>query len=556
MDVIQYPTLEDVKKKNVAHGKLIAVDRHSSSHGMMMFSGVSDKFTLKEGEGGFVIVHEHKSEMDGTVENIYRADEGALQRISEIAERENLYAWGKMRIDPQKDNRPVVFDYSSSSGITLFTDDRIGNTFSFNCETAKFYGGGKVISEINEIFNSFLTEDRLISQKQTPVTDARVIEMKKMWFPEYKEPKVFDVNGQAADSGKWDCPQCNAQGNEGKFCFNCGQPKPCTQNEADAVKKEAEEWVYNGGDWECPECGQGGNQGKFCLNCGRWRPDLDPGRDKKQKEQSGTVQPSESARKVGIPNGITEMMKAMKLFPEDKPDEQLTALLGTEVAHGRLISFESSSWSNGMSINSHREDSTKAVWADDKTAVTRYIQQGIYDAAVTEFTAGEKAAAELEEFIRSKNLTNLSKLSFDSSKNGPFANMTDVSGGTHYCIVFDDSSVGGRSFEAFTIDPAALDQHGGESITAKLREFTDRLCTESVIVSSRREPPRTGGMQGFCGITAAADPGEPTKKGGIAHTASGVGETCGKWTCSECGYDENTGKFCNNCGCPQKADQS
>ncbi len=57
---------------------------------------------------------------------------------------------------------------------------------------------------------------------------------------------------QAAASG-WTCAKCGQTGNTGKFCSNCGAPKP------DAA-------------WTCAKCGQTGNTGKFCSNCGAVKP--------------------------------------------------------------------------------------------------------------------------------------------------------------------------------------------------------------------------------------------------------------------------------------------
>ncbi|MCL1835839.1 MAG: SPFH domain-containing protein [Oscillospiraceae bacterium] len=50
----------------------------------------------------------------------------------------------------------------------------------------------------------------------------------------------------------WTC-ECGHEGNAGKFCAECGKPKPQT------------------GDWNC-ECGHEGNTGKFCAECGKPRP--------------------------------------------------------------------------------------------------------------------------------------------------------------------------------------------------------------------------------------------------------------------------------------------
>ena len=557
----EYPTLKDVKQMNIPHGKLIAADRHSSSHGMMALSGVSDTFTLKEVNGEYVLLHSHKTDMDGTTEKLYRADAQALQKIAEIAERENLYAWGEMQIDPEKDSRPKIYDFSSSSGITLYTDDSIQNRFSFNCDTARYYGAGDVIDEINKIFSSYITDENFISEKQIPITDPNILEMKKNYF---KMPIGVDPSKQtplSANLGAWKCPECNAEGNTGKFCTECGtlRPAPVTEKTEPETKPEPEpeqEWTYSGGAWTCPLCNGEGNEGKFCATCGSWRPDLDPNKDKRPKaDLTPQVQPGHPMFK-GYPGAMgisgqkpdeqpekqeqpafpmeNALVKAMGLLPGDKQDEQLAALLAKPAQHGRLTKFEHHCWSNGMTPNSHHEDTTTAEWTESGEVTVRwYMQQGTADAMVTDYKAGEKVIAELEKFITESNLTNLGQLKYDRSKD-PFSGMTDTSGDSYYTMIFDDSSVGGNKSAYFKLDPAAISQHGGGAIAEKLRDFMQRLCTESEMLSSHLEPPKTPAMSGFMGMGMLMQHSEAEK-----------------WTCPACGHDCSGGKFCNNCGEPR-----
>ena len=49
----------------------------------------------------------------------------------------------------------------------------------------------------------------------------------------------------------WKCPKCGTEGNKGKFCGECGSPKPAEDD-----------------TWTCPKCGHAGNKGKFCGECG------------------------------------------------------------------------------------------------------------------------------------------------------------------------------------------------------------------------------------------------------------------------------------------------
>ena len=59
----------------------------------------------------------------------------------------------------------------------------------------------------------------------------------------------------APDENTWKC-SCGAD-NTGKFCMECGQPKPAKASTADG--------------WECPDC-KTINKGKFCTECGAKKP--------------------------------------------------------------------------------------------------------------------------------------------------------------------------------------------------------------------------------------------------------------------------------------------
>ena len=59
----------------------------------------------------------------------------------------------------------------------------------------------------------------------------------------------------APAAGSWSC-SCGQTGNTGKFCANCGSPKPAPAPAA--------------GSWVC-SCGTS-NTGKFCCNCGNPKP--------------------------------------------------------------------------------------------------------------------------------------------------------------------------------------------------------------------------------------------------------------------------------------------
>lgn len=62
-----------------------------------------------------------------------------------------------------------------------------------------------------------------------------------------------DSAPQSSKDG-WTCPKCGHVGNTGKFCSECGTPKPAPA-----------------GEWTCPKCGTK-NTGNFCSECGTPRP--------------------------------------------------------------------------------------------------------------------------------------------------------------------------------------------------------------------------------------------------------------------------------------------
>ena len=60
---------------------------------------------------------------------------------------------------------------------------------------------------------------------------------------------------QTGAAGTWTC-SCGQSGNTGKFCSNCGKPKP-----------------QPAAEWTCPQCGTV-NKGNFCMNCGTKKPGM------------------------------------------------------------------------------------------------------------------------------------------------------------------------------------------------------------------------------------------------------------------------------------------
>ena len=100
---------------------------------------------------------------------------------------------------------------------------------------------------------------------------------------------MFDMIGKNQQQNKqqaqpaadgWTC-SCGHSGNKGKFCAECGKPKPAPAGEwqcecgAKNIGKFCQECgkprPANNLEWTCSECGHEGNKGKFCAECGKPR---------------------------------------------------------------------------------------------------------------------------------------------------------------------------------------------------------------------------------------------------------------------------------------------
>jgi hypothetical protein len=93
---------------------------------------------------------------------------------------------------------------------------------------------------------------------------------------------VSNQNNNYVSIKGWKCLVCNTEGNDGKFCKECGAKKPIenniwicpkcgTENNSKFCKECGTKRVEAENTWTCKECGQTGNNGKFCSSCGAKR---------------------------------------------------------------------------------------------------------------------------------------------------------------------------------------------------------------------------------------------------------------------------------------------
>lgn len=82
---------------------------------------------------------------------------------------------------------------------------------------------------------------------------AQAMQAQTMQAPQGASAMQTPQGAPTPAQGGWDCG-CGQKGNTGKFCINCGKPKP-----------------EPAAGWACPSCGTV-NQGRFCMDCGAKKP--------------------------------------------------------------------------------------------------------------------------------------------------------------------------------------------------------------------------------------------------------------------------------------------
>lgn len=252
------------------HGPLTEVSYIRSSHGMMAGSSSSSSQKVKWNSDGSVIYSTHSSGGGSSTEFEYKITPEMAKKVSDYVADKRLAALAKMDIPTA-----VMFDNFTSSCINMtFDDSSIGgdkyNSIHFNCGPAGLtfksiedglYELLKECEASGECIKNETTQmddgpianfNRMIQMNMMGVTTPDPLDgMKKAQEEAFKAAVESTKSGastpSAATNGKWTC-KCGME-NAGKFCANCGEPKPA--------------------GWVC-SCGTV-NTGKFCYNCGQPR---------------------------------------------------------------------------------------------------------------------------------------------------------------------------------------------------------------------------------------------------------------------------------------------
>lgn len=251
--------IEQAKAVQETHGPLIELRYVLSSHGMMHGSSSSRTWELSWNPDGTVILEDCSSGGGTSATAKYQVKPEIAQKLRDFVADKHLAELSKMDI-----KTPLVYDCFTSATIGMVFDDRSVGGTPYVRRTLQCGPAGMTFKSLeDEVYNML---------KDCRETGTCILAEEKKTgngFPGMMGPGVC-TNGtnpffnlanmvqgnppkpRQSSAVRWACT-CGFADNTGKFCTECGKPKPVDPS-----------------DWVCPACGTA-NKGKFCAECGRPR---------------------------------------------------------------------------------------------------------------------------------------------------------------------------------------------------------------------------------------------------------------------------------------------
>ena len=256
-------TASDTSETNKeTHGPLRKLSYNLSSHGMMAGTGSNTNYSIEWKDDGTVI-YTSSSMFDGKnfiTENKVKPE--VARKIRDFVEEKELVKLTKMDI-PRVD---MADNFTSASISMTFDDSSLGKSpyemFFLNCGPSG-WTFKPIEDEIYALFNECRENSECINSKMFDGSGIGGVagfmgigEMMNMSAPSVNPNKENSPERDDVSSPKWVC-SCGYSDNSGKFCCNCGNPRPAAEDPE---------------MWTCPDCKTECNKGNFCAACGKPRP--------------------------------------------------------------------------------------------------------------------------------------------------------------------------------------------------------------------------------------------------------------------------------------------
>ena len=239
------------------HGLLIGFSYNYSSHGMMAGSSSFGGTELQWNADGSVVLTSRLNGQGRRTELRYDVKPEIAQELRDYVEEQHLAALAERKIET-----PAVFDCFTSTTISMTFDSRpLGgrarDTRTLQCG-ATLMTFATIEKEISALLNRCRESGSLLSSEMHETGSLPgMLGFMSMANPPVQKDAAPSGGSPALPGTKWVCT-CGFAENKGKFCMNCGKPRPASEND---------------GRWVCPNCKTARNAGKFCAACGTPRPE-------------------------------------------------------------------------------------------------------------------------------------------------------------------------------------------------------------------------------------------------------------------------------------------
>ena len=225
--------LEELKRSEPPHGELISISHSSSSSGMMMNSNAHYSDSICKKDGVWTLTSVSMPAFQNETVTVYKIGEEVVKQIEETVKREGLAAFDGLRY---KDPYPV-YDYSSSSGISMtFDDSSVGGSprvyKSLDIAALRQCGLDDTVTELCQLISSGGEDKEIISSEEKQRAGMGFMMGMMGITPgggntpntENKTPAPKTAPMPAAPpAGAWTCKKCGYNANMGKFCSECGE---------------------------------------------------------------------------------------------------------------------------------------------------------------------------------------------------------------------------------------------------------------------------------------------------------------------------------------------
>ena len=207
-----------------------------------------------------------------------------------------------------------------------------------------------------------------------------------------------------------------------------------------------------------------------------------------------------------------------------------------EEKHGPLISFTLSYCSHSMMAGGGSSSGEELEWNKDGTVTLTSSYSGSGRDTRLRYIVKPEVAQKMRDYVTEKHLARLSKEDIKTAV--MFDNFTSAS----FSMSFDDSSIGGNSYEHCYVNcgPAGMTFR---TIENELSEIF-KECRETGECITNEENTTGNGFNGMGGFFGG---GGTMGNGGFTGMMT---PSAGGWNCPSCGLTGITAKFCPNCATP------